>query len=192
MLRLIFSDLVANARIWLGALLIATATATVGAVVASDIQTAVAAGGNEALALYGISGTVAAFTVITALIVVGAVTNLTVTLQQRGYALWQLVGLRPGLIRLVVTTQLALVSLLGGLAGCLLAVPLVQPLFRYAFSSSPELAELTAKLTPAGAVPVVLFVAVVITVGGFRGAGRAARTPPIQSLREVEPPDRRM
>ncbi|MCO8272787.1 hypothetical protein M1L60_19515 [Actinoplanes sp. TRM 88003] len=192
MLRLIFSDLVANARIWLGALLIAAATATVGAVVASDIQTAVAAGGNEALALYGISGTVAVFTLITALIVVGAVTDLTVTLQQRGYALWQLVGLRPGLVRLVVTAQLFVVSLLGGAVGCLLAVPLVQPLFRYAFSTSPELAGLTPTLTPAGAVPVVLFVAVVVTVGGFRGAGRAARTPPIQSLREVEPPDRRM
>ncbi|WP_250035688.1 FtsX-like permease family protein [Paractinoplanes maris] len=190
--RLIVSDLIANGRIWLGALLIAAATGLVGAVVASDIETASAAGGNDALALYGISGTVAAFTVVTALIVVGAVTNLTVTLQQRGYALWQLVGLRPGLVRLVVTTQLLVVSLAGGLAGCLLALPLVKPLFRYGFSGSPELSALDPRLTPAGAVPVVLFVAVVITLGGFRGAGRAAHTPPLQSLREVEPPDRRM
>ncbi|WP_250000888.1 FtsX-like permease family protein [Actinoplanes sp. M2I2] len=192
MLRLIVSDLVANRRIWLGALLIATATALVGAVVASDIQTAVAAGGTEALALYGLSGTVAAFTLVTALIVVGAVTNLTVTLQQRGYALWQLVGLSPGRVRLVVTTQLFTVSLLGGVAGCLLALPILRPLSRYAFAGSPELAALDPRFTPAGAVPVVLFVAVVITLGGFRGAGRAAHTPPIQSLREVEPPDRRM
>jgi putative ABC transport system permease protein len=192
MLRLIFSDLVANARVWLGALLIAAATATVGAIVAGDIETAFAAGGNEALALYGISGTVAAFTVITALVVVGAVTNLTVTLQQRGYALWQLVGLRPTLVRLVVTAQLLVVSIVGSVLGCLLALPLLKPLFRYAFTGSPELSALSPRLTPAGAVPVILFVTVVITLGGFRAAGRAARTPPIQSLREVEPPDRRM
>ncbi|MGK5681157.1 hypothetical protein [Actinoplanes sp. URMC 104] len=192
MLRLILSDLVANARIWLGALLVAAATAAVGAVVASDIQTAVAVGGSEALALYGISGTVAAFTVITALIVVGAVTNLTVTLQQRGYALWQLVGIRPGLVRLVVTTQLLLVSLLGSAAGCLLAVPILEPLFRYAFAGSPGLSALSPAFGPAGAVPVVLFVTLVVTVGGFRGARRAAHTAPLQSLRDTELPDRRM
>lgn len=107
--------------------------------------------------LYGISGTVAALTLITALIVVGAV-----------------------------------VALVGGVAGCLLATPIQKPLFRYAFSGSPGLSALDPRFTPSGALPVILFVAVVLTVGGFRGAGRAAHTPPVQSLRDADLPDRRM
>lgn len=192
MLRLIVSDLASNARIWLGALLIAAATATVGAVVAGDIETALSVGGTTALALYGISGTVAALTVITALVVVGTVTTLTVTLQQRAYALWQLIGLTPTRIRLIVTTQLLAVSLIGAVLGCLAALPILHPLSVYAFTGSPDLSTLRPRLTPAGALPVVLFVAIVITVGGFRAAGRAARTPPIQSLREASLPTRRM
>ncbi|WP_127507950.1 ABC transporter permease [Actinoplanes solisilvae] len=192
MLRLIVSDLTANARVWLGALLIAAAAATVGAMVASDIETALSAGGTTALALYGISGTIAALTVITALIVVGTVTTLTVTLQQRAYALWQLIGLTPARIRLIVTTQLLAVSLLGAVLGCAAALPILQPLYAYAFTGSPDLSALHPRFTLSGALPVILFVAVVITIGGSRAAGRAAHTPPIQSLREASLPARRM
>ncbi|GAA0490161.1 hypothetical protein Ade02nite_24320 [Paractinoplanes deccanensis] len=192
MVKLVLSDLVANARVWLGTFLIAAATALVGAVVAGDIATALAVGGDEALALYGISGVVAAFTIVTALIVVGSVAGLTVTLQQRGYALWQLVGIRPALVRTVVTSQLLVVSLLGAVLGCLVALPVLGPLHRYAFAGSPELEPLHPRFGLAAAIPVVLFVVVVLTIGGSRSAGRASRTPPIQSLREIEPPDRRM
>lgn len=192
MVRLIVSDLVANARIWLGALLIAATTAAVGTIVASDIQTAIQAGGVVALALYGLSGVIITFTVVTALIVVGSVANLTVALQQRAYALWQLIGVRPAYVRWIVTTQLASVALIGGASGCLAAAPAVGPLYRYAFAGSPDLAGVRPVFGPLAAVPVVLFVVVVVTLGGVRSAGRAARTPPIRSLREPELPDRRM
>ncbi|MEV4347724.1 FtsX-like permease family protein [Actinoplanes sp. NPDC049596] len=192
MVRLIFGDLLANARVWLGTLLIAAATAAVGSVVAGDIATALEVGGDNALALYGISGVITAFTLVTALIVVGSVAGLTVTLQQREYALWQLVGLRPALVRTVVTCQLLVVALLGAVLGGLAAAPVLGPLFRYAFAGSPSLASLEPRFGVGIALPVVLFVVVVLTIGGSRSAGRAARTPPIRSLRETEPPDRRM
>jgi putative ABC transport system permease protein len=192
MLKLIFSDLVANARIWFGTLLIAAAAAAVGSVVAGDIATAISVGGTEALALYGISGTVTAFAVVTALIVVGSVAGLTVTLQQRGYALWQLVGIRPSLVRFVVTCQLLVVSLLGAVLGCLVATPFLGALFRYAFADSAGLASLRPRFGVAAAVPVVLFVTLVLTVGGSRSAGRASRTAPIRTLRDSEPPSSRM
>ena len=192
MLSLIVSDLLANARIWLGTLLIATVTAAAGAVAASDIQTAVETGGTAALALYAISGVMIAFTTITALIVAGSVAGLTVSLQQRAYALWQLVGVRPTYIRLVVTTQLALAALIGGLLGCLAAVPALGPLYRYALAGSPELAGLQPAFGAGAAVPVVLFVTVVVTLAGSRSAGRASHTPPIQSLSAPDRPDQRM
>ncbi|WP_250009258.1 hypothetical protein [Actinoplanes sp. M2I2] len=192
MLRLIVSDLLANARIWLGTLLIATATAAVGAVAASDIQTAIEAGGTVALALYAISGVMIAFTTITALIVAGSVAGLTVSLQLRAYALWQLVGVRPAYVRIVVTTQLALVALIGGTLGCLAALPALGPLYRYALAESPDLGELHPAFGAGAAVPVVLFVIAVVTLAGTRSAGRAAHTPPIRSLHEIDRPDQRM
>ncbi|BBH68627.1 hypothetical protein ACTI_53120 [Actinoplanes sp. OR16] len=186
MLRLIVSDLVANLRIWLGALAVAAATAAVGAVVGCGLATAVAVGGDEALALYAISGTILTLTAVTAVIVTGTVAGLTVTLQQRGYALWQLAGIGPGRVRAVVTAQLALVSLAGAAAGCLVAVPALRPLWRTVFPDLPF------RFTTLAAVPVVLVVVAVVTIGGFRSAGRAGRTPPIRSLREPEPAARRM
>jgi putative ABC transport system permease protein len=192
MLRLILSDLVANARIWLGTLLIALATGAVGAVAASDIRTAIEAGGTEALALYAISGVMIAFTTITALIVAGSVAGLTVALQQRAYALWQLVGVRPGYVRIVVTTQLVVVSLIGSVLGCLAALPILGPLYRYSLAGSPELADLRPVLGAGGAVPVVVFVTLVVTLAGSRSAGRAARTPPIRSLHETDRPGQPM
>ncbi|BCY11616.1 hypothetical protein [Actinoplanes sp. L3-i22] len=186
MLKLIFTDLLANLRVWVGALLVAVATAAVGAVVAAGIETAVVIGGQDALALYGISGTVLAFTAVTTLIVTGTVANLTVALQQRVYALWQLAGVGPGLVRAVVTTQLAIVAVAGAVLGCVAAVPVLQPLLRIA------LAGLHVRFDAWAAAPVITVVVLVMTLGGARSAARASRTPPIRSLREPEPPGRRM
>jgi putative ABC transport system permease protein len=186
MLKLIFTDLVANVRVWLGALLVAAATAAVGAVVGCGIETAVAVGGTDALALYGISGTILTFTLVTTLIVTGTVANLTVALQQRAYALWQLAGVGPGVVRTVVTSQLAVIALVGAVIGCVAALPALQPLLRIA------LAGVHPRFDAWGAVPVIVAVVLVMTLGGARSATRAGRTPPIRSLREPELPGLRM
>ncbi|GIF23583.1 putative ABC transport system permease protein [Actinoplanes tereljensis] len=186
MLELILGDLAGNVRVWLGALLVAAATGAVGAVVGSGFQTAIAVGGDQALALYGLAGTILLLTVITALIVTGTVANLTVALQQRGYALWQLAGVAPGRVRAVVTTQLALVAVLGAAAGCVAASPALGPLWRLALS------DVDVRFDAREAVPVIAVVVLVVTLGGARSAGRASRTPPIRSLREPELPDRSM
>lgn len=81
---------------------------------------------------------------------------------------------------------------LGGVLGCLAAVPVLGPLYRYALAGSPELAGLDPAFGATAAVPVVLFVVVVVALAGSRAAGRASRTPPIQSLHETDRPDQRM
>ncbi|MGW0877061.1 hypothetical protein ACWD3Z_42365 [Streptomyces sp. NPDC002740] len=184
MYRLIIGDLIDNGRIWLGAALVAAMTALVGAVVASDIQTAAAIGGTAGLALYGISGTVIVFSAVTTVVVLGSVTNLAVSLHQRSYALWQLIGLGPDRVRTVVQTQLALMGLVGGVGGCLLAIPLLTPLFSFTFADVPQLREVTPGFGPVAALAVILYVQFTVAFGGFRGASRAARTPAIQALRE--------
>ncbi|GAA3021496.1 FtsX-like permease family protein [Streptomyces fulvorobeus] len=130
MIRLVLGYLIDNLRIWLGAALSAAVTAVVGAIAASDIQTATEIGGTAGLALYGISGTVILLSALTSVVVLGSITNLAVALHQRSYALWQLVGLGPHQVRTVVQAQLAHMALIGGAAGCAVAVPLLRLLLR--------------------------------------------------------------
>lgn len=102
MMRLVLSDLAAHARVWLGVLAVTIATGGVGAIAAGLIETGIVHGGRVQEGLSSTSAAVIMFTAVTALIVLGSTANLTVALQQRSYALWQLVGIRPTLVALVV------------------------------------------------------------------------------------------
>ena len=192
MLRLIFSDLAANFRIWAGTLVVALATGAVTTMAAAEIETAARTGGDPGLALYAISGTVLLFATLTTVIVLGSISNLAVALQQRPYALWQLVGIRPALIRLVVLTQLLIVALAGGAAGCAVTTPALPALFRFFFAGASGLDGLRPRFGVVAAGSVVAFVTVVVVVSGARAAGRASRVPALQSLREPDLPRRRM
>ncbi|WP_030748673.1 FtsX-like permease family protein [Streptomyces sp. NRRL S-31] len=192
MLRLVLGDLIENLRIWVGAALVATVAAVVGAVVACDIQTALAVGGTAGLALYGISGTVILFAAVSTVVVLGSVTNLAVALHQRSYALWQLVGLGPDQVRTVVQVQIALMALLGAAAGSVIAIPLLRPMFAFCFADVPQLRDLTPVYSPAAAMAVIAYVLLTVLVGGTRGARRAGRTPAVQALRDPELPSRGM
>ncbi len=192
MLRLVLGDLAQNLRIWLGAALVAAAAGLVGAIVASDIATAIHVGGMAGLALYGISGTVIVFSSVSTIVVLGSITNLAVTLQQRSYALWQLVGLGPGQVRTVVQAQIAVMGLLGGVTGALIAIPLLRPMFAFCFADVPALHEITPSYGFLAAAGTIVYVLATVVVGGMRGARRASRVPAIQALRDPEMPSRGM
>jgi putative ABC transport system permease protein len=115
-----------------------------------------------------------------------------VALQQRAYALWQLIGIRPGLIRLVVLAQLLLVAIAGAGIGCAATMPALPALFRFFFAGSTGLEGLRPHFGPVAAGSVILFVTVIVVISGWRGAGRASRVPALPSLREPDLPSRRM
>lgn len=192
MTRLILSDLIAQARVWLGVLAVAAVTGFVGAIAGGLIETGSAHGGRVADGLSSTSAAVIAFTAVTALIVLGSTTNLTVALQRRSYALWQLVGIRPVLVALVVLTQLAVVGALGALAGGLTAIPVFPSLFAWTFREWSDMHGISVHLGGTSVLVVTAAVTAVVLAGGLRGARRAARTPPIEALRDAEPPQVRM
>lgn len=158
----------------------------------SIIETAVSVGGNVGLALSAISGTVLVFTAIATVVVLGTVANLTVTLQQRGYALWQLLGISAGRIRGVVSAQLLAVAVVGAAVGCAVALPGLQPFYDVVFDANPDLGGVHLRFDVLGAAAVVAFVAVLVLLSGSRAAGRAGRVPPVQTLREPDPPQLHM
>ncbi|HEY0249559.1 MAG TPA: FtsX-like permease family protein [Gryllotalpicola sp.] len=186
--RLIFADLIANARIWLGAFVVILATAFVAAVAAGFIATGNAAGGEAQIGFGSIGGVVIAFTSIAALIVVSSVANLTVALQQRAYALWQLVGMRPALVGWVVIGQLLIVAVAGSLAGCLVATPFLPSIARTLFTTWEAIGRVPMRFDGAAVAWVTVGIVAVALLSGSRGARRAARVPPIEALREPDPP----
>lgn len=188
MIRLVLCDLAAHARVWLGVLAVSVAIGFVAAIAAGLIETGLFHGGRVAEGLSSTSSAVIMFTAVTALIVLSSTSNLAVTLQQRSYALWQLVGIRPALVGTVVLTQLGIIGVVGALSGAMLAVPVFGPLFRWVFHAWEDLQGISLHLGMISVVLVTGASAVVLLLGGLRGARRASRTPPIEALRNPEPP----
>lgn len=188
MIRLVLSDLAGHARVWLGTLAVTIAAGFVGAIAAGLIETGAFHGGRVQEGLGSTSSAVIAFTAVTALIVLASTANLTVALQQRSYALWQLVGIRPVLVGFVVLAQLGIVGILGALIGCLAATPILAPLFTWAFRDWEHMQGISLHLGVVSVVVVTAIVPAAVMIGGLRGARRASRVPPIEALRDPEPP----
>lgn len=188
MTRLILSDLTAHTRVWLGVLAVAIVAGFVGAIAAGLIETGVFHGGRVLEGLSSTSAAVIMFTSITALIVLSSTADLTVALQKRSYALWQIVGIPPSLVGAVVLGQLALVGALGAIAGSLVAIPTFRPLFTWAFREWPNMQGISPRLGVVGVLVVVAAITAVVLLGGLRGARHASRIPPVEALRDPEPP----
>ena len=188
MLRLLGSDLVANARMWLAVLLVCAASGAVVSVSAALGETAYRTPGTTGLALYGVSGTLTTSSAIATIVVLSSVARLTVALQRRSHALWQLVGVRPGAIRLIVLGQLLVVGALGALLGCLAAAPFLQPFADYAFAEADGLGHVRLRIGPVGGAGTVAVVSLLVLAGGSGAARRASRVTGLELLTEAAVP----
>jgi len=188
MIRLVLSDLLLHAHVWLGSLAVTATTGFVAAIAAGLIETGAVHGGRVQEGLASTSSAVIMFTAVAALVVLASTANLAVALQQRSYALWQLVGIRPALVGLVVLMQLAVIGAVGALIGGLVAVPVFDPLFAWVFREWEDMQGISLHLSPVSLLAVLAVVTAVVVLGGLRGARHARRTPPIEALRDAEPP----
>lgn len=193
MLRLVLSDLRQNAGIWIGALVVSAATAAAAAIAAGMLETGFAiigSGGPTDLLRAGGLATLASLVVVLTIIavtaVLGSVTRLTIDLQRRGYALWQLVGVPSRTVTVVVRLQLAVVALVGSTIGCLVVAPFVPAFLHFGLSESDGLRDLDERFGPTSAVSVVLAVTVVVVLSSLRPSRRAGLVRPIEVLREPE------
>lgn len=186
MIRLIGADVLHNVRIWAGAFAVTVVAGFVGTFAASLIDTGQRYEGDVRLFLSGGSMALLMFTSITAVIVLSSISNLTVALQRRSYALWQLIGVRPARVARVVMAQLLLVTVLGGVTGILLALPVLNPALALIFHTWSAITEVTFTVSLLSALCVVVGVAAVMLLGGLRGARRSSRVAPIVALRETD------
>lgn len=190
--RVAVKELVRGYRLWLGGLLVVIASSAICAAALAQFETAAALSDTAGESLRSMSQGIIAFGLLAALSITGATTNLAVASGRRGYALLQLAGFLPRQLTSMVFAQLILLAIVGTGMGVALGRVIAQPLL-----------DITVIQTavPVGASVVYgwstiiwsfsLIVGVVVFAGA-RAAFRAGRVPPIEALREPEPPRIRM
>ncbi|PZE84135.1 FtsX-like permease family protein [Curtobacterium sp. MCBD17_032] len=191
--RLVLSDLRSNTGIWVGALVVTIATAAAAAVAAAMLETGLAlvAAGSErdllrAAGLATVATLVVVLTVVAVAAVLGSVTRLTIDLQRRGYALWQLVGVPSRSVTVIVRLQLAVVALVGSSVGCLVVAPVVPAVLHVGLSASDGLRDLHERFGVVSGVAVVVSVTAVVVLSSLRSSRRAGRVRPVEVLRDPE------
>ncbi|MFD3444549.1 FtsX-like permease family protein [Microbacteriaceae bacterium 4G12] len=188
MLRLVFADLLANARVWTGLVVVAVLSSLLGGLTAGFIESGVRQGGVTALATFAISGVVILFATIAAVVVMSSVASLTVSLQQRAYALWQVVGISPALVRFVVLAQVAVTSTAGASVGAVAAPPLLPGVLDFVLDGATGFEDLQAAASFAGAAAAAVLVVLVAVSASATAARSASRVSVIAAVRSTEQP----
>lgn len=192
MIRLILAELARSARVWTGLFVLSAVTGAVGLLGVSLLVSSGHYSGDTRQLSASSGQMVLTFTSISVFVGLAGAANLTVAIQRRSFALWQIVGVRPSLVGLVVLAQLAIIGAAGAATGCLAAAPGLDPFFTWvqgAWTGAERIEPHVGTATWLGTIAVV---AGVVLLSGLRGAARASRVAPIDALREPEPPQRGM
>lgn len=192
MIRLVSRDLIANVPIWLGAFVVAAAAAAAISVAAGLITSGFGLDLVLAAGLATLASVSAVLTIVAIVAVLGTVTALTVDLQRRSYALWQLVGVPAARVTWVVRAQLTLVAIAGSGLGTLVVTAFVPGILRFGLSDSSGLQEVVPKDLPGTPLVVVVLVPTVVVLGSLKATRRAGRVRAIEVLRDAGGGDVRM
>lgn len=186
MIRLVLCDLKDHAATWIGALIVAIGCGYIGGWVVSLQATADFYVGGMHWSLQNAATMMLVFSVVAGVAVLMSASSLTVSMQRRSYALWQLANVSPRKVILVVLVQLAIVALFGAMCGTLITAVTFEALFPWVFSAQSIFEQVEPHAGILRMPAVWLVVAAVFFAGGIRSAVSAGRTPPLTALREPE------
>lgn len=114
--------------------------------------------------------------------VIGASTSLVVVSRRGAIARLLLSGATPGQVSRLLTTQVAIVSVLAGIVGALIAGASAQPLLDI-ISRDRDMALVTAITSPPVILATVVACMALCVLGGLRQSRAASRIPPVEALR---------
>ncbi len=185
MIRLVLRDLLANVPIWLGALVVTAAAGAAVSVAAALVTSGFGLEFVYAAGLASLASISAVLTIISIVAVLGNVTRLTVDLQRRSYALWQLVGVSAARVTWIVRAQLAIVALIGSTLGTVIASAFIPEILRFGLSDSSGLQQIVPRTLPISQVVVIVLVSAVVVLGSLKSSRRAGRVRAIEVLRDA-------
>lgn len=192
MTRLVFRDLLSNVAIWLGALVVTAAAGAAVSVAAGLLTTGFGLSFVYLAGLSTLASIAIVLTVISIVAVLGNVTRLTVDLQRRSYALWQLIGVPAARVTWIVRGQLAVVTVIGSTLGTLAAAPFLPALLRFGLSDSSGLQDVTPRTLAGSQLVVIALVTAVVVFGSITTSRRAGEVRAIEVLRDSDAAAARM
>lgn len=193
MIGLLRGELRADWRSWAGLVVVAAIAGLAIGVGGSFLETGIRMGGRRGTGISGVSSMILVFSGVSAIGVTSSVARLAVDLGRAGYARWQLAGVAPRQVGVIVLTQVVVLSMFGAALGLAMTVFAAPFLMRLAFGGATSgFADVQAVVGPITALFVFCGVPAVTLLGGVPAARRAARTPALEALRSSEPQAGRM
>jgi putative ABC transport system permease protein len=178
--RLVIADLRDSLVLWAAAVVVAATAALAVTVPGTLIASALPVAGVTSLALLGIAGTVIVFTLVAVVVVVVSVTRATVDARRPTFGLWQVSGVLPRQVGVIVFWQIAIVGVAGAIAGAALGLAVAPPFVQATLADSLDGLDARAGLPVAAAAVVLTFATVCLSA--LPAARDAAATPPIRLL----------
>jgi len=182
--RLAVRDLRDSWLLWSAAAFVAAAGAFVALIPATVIESALPVRGVTSLALLAIGGTVIVFTVVSVVVVTASVARATIDARRSTFGLWQVSGVLPRQVALVVFAQVALVAVLGAVPGAALGLWFGPGFARETLAAA--LGDFGAHVGMAGALVAVAVVVAVVCLAAIPAARRAGQTPPVRLLTDID------
>ncbi|NPD30429.1 ABC transporter permease [Eggerthellaceae bacterium zg-1084] len=192
MIGLITGNLRVYSHVWLGAFWVAVVC---GFVVSCGMFLHYTAGFYDEWTrktLQNAGSSVIVFSSVAGIGVLASIAALTVSLQRREYALWQIAGVSPRAIMVALIGQLVLVSLSGSALGAAGAAFFCDALFPAVFAAWPQMNDVSPQWTIGSLVGACLVVVAIFVCGGLRSCVRAGRVSVMEALRGDEAPSTRV
>jgi len=181
-----WKDFRRNFRSWFAVLLTASVVGVVFCLAFGLVFAGARSEGEAQQAYATLGGTAVGFAVLSGVIALLLVTGVSVSLQRRTVALWQLVGVSPRQAFAVIVVEIVLVCGCAGVVAAALGVVLWSPFTLFVASADLPPSPALAEPVPVGAVCCAVGVTVVVGVlGGVRSARRASRVDPILAVRQT-------
>lgn len=192
MIHLILHDLRRRPATRLGPLVTIVLSALVLGLGIAFIDTGLRQGGESGAVKLTSGASIAVGGGITAVLVMSATMRLASDLRRPDYARWQLAGVSPSAIRLVVLCQAALLGLIGSALACGAGAVLIPAAATALDQASYSPSDVHIPLSGSGMLVLVGTTTALAMFASLASARSAAATPAIVALRESTPPATRM
>lgn len=188
---LILRELRAHARVWVGFVLV---TVVVSALTLSAVAQAESVAGMTASQISSVrafTSPMLGLTVVTGVTLLSSNVSLVLATMRRTVALWQIIGVQPARVRVIIASQLMVLTSLSIALGAVVSGPLRDLVFRQILSQSHALAGVQPHqgwgISP---VAVILLYGTVF-LASSRGIVAVGKVPPLAALTEDESGSRR-
>lgn len=189
---LILRELRAHARVWVGFVLVAVVVSALTLSAVAQAESVAGMTASQISSVRAFTSPMLGLTLVTGVTLLSSNVSLVLATLRRTVALWQIIGVQPARVRVIIASQLMVLTSLSIALGAVVSGPLRDLVFRQILSQSHTLAGVQPHqgwgISP---VAVILLYGTVF-LASARGLIAVGRVPPLAALAEGDsgPPRR--